>query len=337
MRALVEELCSADCAGRAPGTRGGRTAREIVRRAFEEVGLEVHEQPIPAIGGANLYGMIPGSTPGWILIGAHYDHLGQLDGDTFHGADDNAAAIAILVELARAFVAKPSEGKGLIVAAFDAEEPPYFLSDAMGSEHFAQNPPVPLDQISLMVCMDLVGHAVGDASLPPSIRDTVFALGAERSDPTRRLVDELSEAVEGVRVRRIDAETVPPLSDYWAFWRRRIPFLFLTNGRWRHYHTPQDTPERLDYAKMAATACWLEAFARAAANVTLQFTGRRDDASTLRTVLDLLEVLGEGRTLKRMRGTVERLLARCDADGRAPEMAREEIAGLVGMIEAALA
>ena len=60
-------------------------------------------------------------------------------------------------------------------------------------------------------------------------------------------------AEPGLIVRPADAEIVPPLSDYEPFWRERIPFLFLSAGRSRVYHTPQDTPDKLDYGKIGAT------------------------------------------------------------------------------------
>src|SRR6185503_6749522 len=128
-------------------------------------------------------------------------------GRIFRGADDNAAAIAILVEVATSLAKQKPAGRGVIIAAFDAEEPPWFMSDGMGSEHFARHPIVPLDRIDLAVVMDVAGDA-------------------------------LAAAVPGVILRRADAEVIPPLSDHDAFWRRQIPFLLLTCGRSRVYHTP---------------------------------------------------------------------------------------------------
>src|SRR5205814_1913947 len=89
------------------------------------------------------------------------------------------------------------------------------------------------------------------------------SLGAGRSS-LRSPGRELARAEEGVIVRRVDAEVIPPLSDYDAFWKREVPFLFLTSGRSQRYHTPQDTPEHLDWRKMEATARWLEAMVRRA-------------------------------------------------------------------------
>lgn len=90
---------------------------------------------------------------------------------------------------------------------------------------------------------NLVGHSLGGGNAPAAVAQSLFALGAERSVGTAAQVDALASAESGVFVRRLDAQVVPPLSDYHAFWSREIPFLFLSAGRSRRYHTPQDTPE----------------------------------------------------------------------------------------------
>jgi Zn-dependent M28 family amino/carboxypeptidase len=149
--------------------------------------------------------------------------------------------VAILIDVARA-LAREKLKRGVIFAAFDAEEPPHFLQNTMGSQEWVRRPTVPLDRLDLMICMDLVGHAFGPPGTPEDVRQTLFALGAERSVGTSAHVDALARAVPGVVVRRADAEIIPPLSDYEAFWREEIPFLFLSCAHGRYYHTPQDTP-----------------------------------------------------------------------------------------------
>lgn len=342
LRSFIESLCSHQCAGRAPGTAGGKAARALVMEAFREAGLEPMEQPVPGCGGANVLASLRGEEERWVLVSAHYDHLGRSGIHTFHGADDNAAAVAIMVETARALRQNPASGRSVLFAAFDGEEPPHFFSEAMGSEYYARHPTVPLDRIDLMVSMDLVGHAVGPEEAPAEVRQTVFALGAERSEGTTALVERLGRAEPGVIVRRFDAETVPPLSDYWGFWRRQVPFLFLTNGRWRHYHTPQDTPDKLDYPKIEATARWLERLVRstcARPPGRIRFLGDvRDDASTLHSLIDLTEKLEAMSPMANMaRQSAEQLLARCDRSGRLPEAERNRLQMLVSRIESGLA
>ncbi len=313
-----------------------------MKEAFRDAGLEPVEQPVPGCAGANVLASLPGERDRWVLVAAHYDHLGRSGRHTYHGADDNAAAVAILLEVARALRSAPPKGRGVLFAAFDGEEPPYFLSEGMGSEYFARHPTVPLSSIDLMVCMDLVGHAVGPEGAPADVRQSVFALGAERSEGTGALVDRLARSEPGVVVRRMDAETVPPLSDYWGFWRREVPFLFLTNGRWQYYHTPEDTPDKLDYPKIDATARWLTGLVREACarpEPSIRFlSGVRDDASTLRTLISITQALEplapqarEARTVAQM------LLGRCDGAGRLSAADRTAMQMLVSRIESALA
>ncbi|HLL02666.1 MAG TPA: M28 family peptidase [Myxococcaceae bacterium] len=342
LRSFIESLCSDQCAGRAPGSAGGRAARSLVVEAFREAGFEPVEQPVPGCSGANVLASLPGEQQRWILLAAHYDHLGRQGGNTFHGADDNAAAVAILLQVARALRHDPPKGRGVLFAAFDAEEPPYFLSEAMGSEYFASHPTVPLDTIDLMVCMDLVGHTVGSPHAPGEVGQSVFALGAERSEGTAALVDRIARAEQGAIIRRLDAETIPPLSDYWGFWRRNVPFLFLTNGRWRHYHTPQDTPEKLDYPKIDATARWLERLTREACarpEPKIHFLAdARDDASTLRSIVELTRALERLTPMaSAARTAAEGLLARCDKAGRLAVADRPALQHLVSRIESSLA
>lgn len=109
---LVEALCSPRCAGRAPGTPGGKAARAEVMRALRAGGLDPFEQAVPGCNGGNVLACIPGDIDRWVLVGAHHDHLGEYRGRVYWGADDNAAAVAILVEVARRLKAERPAGAG---------------------------------------------------------------------------------------------------------------------------------------------------------------------------------------------------------------------------------
>ena len=341
MRDLVQALCAPECAGRAPGTPGGQAARNIVLSALRGTGLDPFEQAVPGCGGANVLAKVPGDIDRWILVGAHHDYLGVAGGHIYSGADDNAAAVAILVEVARLLAARRPRGRGVIFASFDGEEPPYFLTAAMGSEHFARHPIVPLSNIDMMICMDLVGHRLGAAGLPDGVTQSLFALGAERSTGTAAQLDALAGAESGVILRRLDAEVVPPLSDYHAFMRRGVPFLFLSAGRSRRYHTPQDTPEGLDWQKMAATARWLARYVRHSCELATppRFEAQaRDDAASLRSILLLTDLLAPyAQAAKAGHAVAAELLRKCDRSGRLPSDLQQHVTALLLGLEQALA
>ncbi|AKF07380.1 Peptidase M28 [Sandaracinus amylolyticus] len=341
MRELVDELCSDRCAGRAAGTEGGRIARGVVIDALRTVGLDPFEQAVPKARGANVLATIPGEIDRYVMVAAHYDHLGTVGRHVYRGADDNAASVAILVDVARRLAAARPMGRGVIIAAFDAEEPPYFLTAAMGSEHFARHPTVPLERIDMMVCLELVGHALGDAHRPSEVRRTMFLLGAERSEGTLTHVHALARTEPGLIIRPADAEVIPRLSDYAAFWERERPFVLLTGGRSRHYHTPDDLPQYLDFARMQATAAWIERFVReqcARHEAPFVFRDRRDDATTLDSIGDLLTPLATVSDVAAMGAQMARSLrARVRRDGALPHDARGQLEQLVAGIESSFA
>jgi hypothetical protein len=142
-------------------------------------------------------------------------------------------------------------------------------------------------------------------------------------------------------VRSVDADIIPALSDYLPFWRARVPFLFLTSGRSRVYHTPDDTPEKLDYPKIEATSRWLTRFVRSArvrpTPVVFDENGH-DDAGSLDEVGELVRSLASvSPEAKLAVGRLTALRAQCDASGRLPGALRAEIAAVVGMLESRLA
>ncbi len=301
MRALVQQLCSPSCGGRAPGTREGEAARSVLIAALSQAGIAPsgpvgYIQPVPGCSGANLLGQVAQARGDrYILIGAHYDHLGwhTPNREAYWGADDNAAAVAIAIEVGRAIAAAPAGlSRQVLLCLFDGEEPPFFLTRGMGSEHWARHPTVPLSSIDLMICMDLVGHALGQEGHPATLRQALFVVGAEKSAGTAALCDGI--VVPGVAPMRLGINLFPPLSDYHPFQLRQVPFLFLTCGRWRHYHQVTDTPDRLDYPKMAAIASWVEAVVRGTAKRperVAYLPDGRDDSQSLHTLWSGLSLL----------------------------------------------
>ena len=247
LKADVYELCQPG--GRMVGDPGHAIAERFVARRLEEIGLLPYRGSAFAlpyewndIAFTNFVGVVPGRDRSLapLLIGAHYDSAIPAP-----SADDNGAAVAICLALAEQAVKHGGFERDLIVAIFDAEEPPYFQGLPMGSIRFAEDQ---LDERGVHFAMiyDLVGHDVP----APIFKDLLFVTGAE-SHP------ELPALLEGTplpkKLRLIAAlnRYVGDMSDHGIFRENGVPYLFFSCGRWEHYHQPTDTPDRLNYAKMA--------------------------------------------------------------------------------------
>ncbi|MCL1598275.1 MAG: M28 family peptidase [Actinomycetia bacterium] len=340
MNHIVEYLCSDTCLPRIPGTPGGAAARDFLHARLEDLGLEAagedgFAQSIPAIGGTNLLARIPGRSDLSVLLAAHYDACGTNN----PGADDNAAAVAIVLDTAEQLLAKDLD-RTVLIALFDAEEPPYFGGPNMGSQWFVDHPTVPLDTIETMICLDLVGHALGPEGLPDEVRDSVFVLGAEKSTGTPELMDALPN-VDGVVPRRIDNYIIDSMSDYDAFMNAGIPFLFYTAGRSEHYHASTDTPNHLDYDKMAALASHLTDLVAALTDrpdTPVFVSNGFDDHATVSSIRSLLDAVAPYSPAAEMaQPIVTNLQEQLAANGSLTGSDRTMISRLIEQIEESLA
>jgi hypothetical protein len=242
----VERLATS--VGRKVGTAAHEQARRYLVERMAEEGLEAYdesgyERPYRFDGYelCNLIGVVPGQdrSAAPVLIAAHYDTCGP-----YPGADDNAAAVTLALSCVEFFKDNPLE-RDLIIALFDGEEPPLFHEKGMGSTWFYENQR--RTEIHAALVLDLVGHAVG----LPGFEDLIFVTGAESDPCLPELLRQLPE-IEGVRALAALNRYVGDMSDHHIFRLNKRPYLFLSCGRWEHYHQPTDTPDRLDYKKMVA-------------------------------------------------------------------------------------
>ncbi len=246
----VESICFSY--GRKVGRPGHAEAEAVLLRRMEAIGCRPYAGDsirMPFRSGeqdfVNLIGVIPGRAGAGkapMLIGAHYDSV--IDAPC---ADDNAAAVAIALSVAEAAVGNCLFERDLIVAIFDSEEPPYFLSDSMGSNYFAAHQMKPEGVHSALI-MDLVGHDVPGV---PGLESLVFVMGVE-SHPELQKAFTYAPHPETLKVAATLNRYVGDMSDHSAFRKRGVPYFFLSCGHWQHYHQTTDTPDRLNYEKMAA-------------------------------------------------------------------------------------
>ncbi|MGD0541117.1 MAG: M28 family peptidase [Tepidisphaeraceae bacterium] len=190
----------------------------------------------------NVMGVLPGNGPladEFVVIGAHYDHLGLGTighrfgpvGSIYHGADDNASGTATVLELARRFAHAPPPARSIIFICFTAEE-----EGLIGSQYFVKHPPVPMEKVVAMVNLDMVGR----------IRDQTLYVGGQGTAADFDAI--LGHAGMGspLRLKSIGRGGLGP-SDHMSFAQRRVPVLFLFSGMHTDYHRPTDVANKINY------------------------------------------------------------------------------------------
>jgi hypothetical protein len=188
---------------------------------------------------AALIGSDPVLKDEWVVIGAHYDHLGlgdrnslapSLVGQVHHGADDNASGASGVLELARLANLNRQEFKrSVLFMGFAGEE-----LGLLGSSHFVNHPTIPLDKITAMMNLDMIGRVSNNR---------LFLGGVGSSPGFRSSIEQLNESV-GLSLDY--SESVSAGSDHASFNAKRIPILFFFAGLHADYHKPSDTPEKIN-------------------------------------------------------------------------------------------
>lgn len=190
---------------------------------------------------SDLAGFIPGTDPGLkdevVLVSAHHDHLG-LAGEVLHpGADDDASGTAGILEAAR-LLRKARPRRSILFLSVSGEE-----NGLWGSQAFVSRPPLPLDRVVADLNLDMIGRGRPDELhvTPARIEGAVTTLTAE----ARRL-----GAAQGLPLS-CGAESYWRRSDHFNFARKGIPAVFFFAGMHEDYHRPTDTPDKIDYRKLA--------------------------------------------------------------------------------------
>jgi Peptidase family M28/PDZ domain/PA domain len=187
----------------------------------------------------NVLAYLPGKTNEYIILGAHYDHLGRGNSDSLApsqigrihpGADDNASGTAGVLELARLFA--PMKGqlqRGILFASFAGEE-----LGLLGSATWVKNPTRPLDKAVAMLNMDMIGR----------IRDGKVYIGGVGTGSTFRKI--LEQAQNESHLKFDYSQGGYASSDHTSFVAQKIPVLFFFSGLHADYHKPSDTWEKIN-------------------------------------------------------------------------------------------
>ena len=268
----VSALAAPEFEGRRTGTPGGQKARRWIVEQFTTIGLTpagdhgflqpfaFTRQSIRGLflpgrpfrtqysDAANVIGRIDGSAPGLppIVISAHYDHLGRLDGAVYHGADDNASGVAAMLAAARHFTVHTPRHP-MTFAAFDAEELGLHGAEAyVTTRDDARRAAVNFN-------LDMVSR---------SDRNEIFAAGTYHHDAFKPLLDDVQRR-SSVRIlfghdrpmyRAGGVENWTYASDHGAFHAEGVPFVYFGVADHEDYHQPTDTANKIDPRFFGAAA-----------------------------------------------------------------------------------
>lgn len=186
----------------------------------------------------NVIGLLAGNGPSageYVVIGAHYDHVGVTRGKVYNGADDNASGVAGLIELAAALAKEPQRNRSVIFMAFSGEE-----INLLGSKHFVDKPTVPLAQVKAMLNMDMIGRLARENEANPL---QVFGVGTGGSYDA--IVDRCAAALN-MPIKKERTALVP--TDSAPFYHAGVPALWFFTGLHPDYHQPGDDTEKVDAA-----------------------------------------------------------------------------------------
>jgi len=218
--------------------------KDLKPRSFAMPGIEIREnleveRVVRTVH--NVIAYLPGETPEYVILGAHYDHLGLggqysmaplMTGMVHPGADDNASGTAGVIELARYFAEayrgrKPK--RGLVFMAYAGEE-----LGLLGSGYYANHPLLPLEDAVAMLNMDMIGR----------VREEKLYIGGAATGTTFRA--DLDDLVAKTDFRVDYSESGYGSSDHTSFTARQVPVLFFFSGLHGDYHRPSDTWDKID-------------------------------------------------------------------------------------------
>lgn len=265
----LEYLCSAELEGRMSGKKGNVVAAEYLKKIYESFGLKTAYQkfnirrmnPGPKNEHGddftqNIIAWIDGNDPALkdeiVVVGAHMDHIGygpsmsRSGGGKIHpGADDNASGTVALLQIAKTFAALRGQNKRTVVfMSFSAEE-----MGLIGSRYYCDNPMFPQGSPNIrkhifMLNMDMVGW-LGKGKQAVDFND------GESSPDIQGIIGELSGKYSfgrGITSRGSGG------SDHACFYNKKVPIAFLHTGMHPYYHTPSDTPDRINFSGIEKVA-----------------------------------------------------------------------------------
>ncbi|MDR0790256.1 MAG: M20/M25/M40 family metallo-hydrolase [Bacteroidales bacterium] len=282
MKQTVHYLASAELQGRKPLSKGDTLARQYIAARFEKMRLKplfdtwfqevrLTKDGVEKAISSNVVAVLEGNDAKlkkeYVVVGAHFDHLGinsiySMSKDTIgvhYGADDNASGVALMLQMAE-MMSKGGSARSLIFVAFTCEE-----QGLLGSAYFVEHLPIKKEQIVAMVNYDMVGK----------LRDNTISVGG--SGTSLEAEQMIKQAAEACNLKvKLEPSGMGP-SDHASFYAKEIPVFFIHTTADSTYHTPNDKAEFLNYEGM-------DLIARFASKLLGNITSKEDRLTFQRSI-----------------------------------------------------
>jgi len=210
---------------------------------------------------SDVIGVLPGTDlkDEYLVISAHYDHLGVRNGAIYYGADDDGSGTVSIIQIAQAFAKAKAEGKGprrsIIFLANSGEE-----EGLWGSDYYTSHPTFPLEKTTADLNIDMIGRTDSSRKIGDSL-NYVYVVGDDKLSTDLRTI---SEAVNKKYLKMEldykfndpnDRQRIYFRSDHYNFAKHGVPIIFYYDGMLgADYHKPTDTPDKINYNLMAKRA-----------------------------------------------------------------------------------
>jgi len=237
---------------------------DFIAARFAAAGATVELQAFDVLGGTyrNVIGRFGAGRGAKVVVGAHYDAVAGTP-----GADDNASGVAALIELAH-LLGRQAPDREVELVAYVLEEPPFFRTGQMGSAVHAKSLADAGTDVTGVIVLETIGYfseELGSQSYPsplfrlfyPSRGNFVAVVGRWDQGAWVKAVKVGMKGTSGLPVYSVRAPAIVPgvdFSDHLSYWPHGIRAVMVTDTAFYRnsaYHTPEDTPERLDYGRLS--------------------------------------------------------------------------------------
>lgn len=232
----------------------------LVKIYTTEIVLDVKKAPL-SVQSSNVIGVLPGTDlkDEYLVISAHYDHLGVRNGNIYYGADDDGSGTVGIIQIAQAFAKAKADGKGprrsIVFLANSGEE-----KGLWGSEYYAGHPSFPLEKTTANLNIDMIGRTDSSRKVGDSL-NYVYVVGDDKLSSDLRTISEtvnkkyLKMELDYKFNDPNDRQRIYYRSDHYNFAKNGVPIIFYYDGMLgADYHRTTDTPDKINYNLLAKRA-----------------------------------------------------------------------------------